>query len=661
MRKKIEKILIIITVITVFLSSFPLRPIKAAADAIAVVGNGLQIVADALGILTSVNIFSAPCACPNAILGCASPTVGPLAKCPSIYDIWGSGARHADIANILTAAEAQMFNSLVDQAEKVIAAAKTVDFLDIAEGIVRKQGPLPPPPNPPPSWWPGVVGGAIASIPFLAFRTTGDELEEILKDYVKVVEKTMKEKGYYFCFINQEFLPLELEVPMKDNYLLGMCELTGLAVYDINDFETFIVWNIAQKGSELEISIHQNVKTSFVDNRGQEHTFSQNGSILTYRIDGRDMVGTSVNGEMIGFIRTLCGRIWKVVESVNISDGSTYLIPIETEINGNIISQTPNVPAPNVNLAPVNALNNLDELMELIRQIAYHPDLENDEVVITLPILQPEFFPDIPPEHFHEFAQEFLNNLTIEHIVMPGHEAITIINNVPEITIPTPQGTDLEEVTGLLRRILRVLEDLLRAIINLPPNIATSIRDSIQGDDYPPEIYIPEGEDFDFKLNLMDYFPFSIPRDFVDIVSILLGGIPVEMAGATAYERMIFSHYQDVGYITPEGFAVLEPLFANSFENKGTDILFANGYAAIEPLFVSNLTTTPRFEFHIPFPNFINAVGVPFEYAFINMTEIHVATLDFDDYPTLVAVIRMGVFVLFLIAMINATTRMITW
>ena len=482
-------------------------------------------------------------------------------------------------------------------------------------------------------------------------------------------EQEMKDAGYIFCFINQEFLPLE--VPIKDNYLLGICELTGLAVYDINDFETFLFWEIATKGSELEISIHQNVKTSFVDNRGQECTFIQNGSILTYRIDGRDMIGISVNGEMKGFIRTLCGRTWKVVKSVTINDGSTYLLPMETEINGNIISQTPTAPAvPSLSLAEINALNDMQALMAQLLARVEEIQGQSEHMYFMAPVATAEDFPGIPAEDFNLFMTAILSQLDgIDSLLMtqaqidsiPAEIVINLDKLLEGTANPPDVGTETGVIAGILQGIsqgIRTLQNLLQAILQaiqaLSAQIATAVSTNVD------DTYVPPGMDVNLHINLMDYFPFCIPQDFVDIVSILLGTMPPQLAGATAHEKAVFFHYQELEYISPEGQAFLALLFANSFSNQYTADI-SEGYDVIEPMFISNLTTTPRFEFHIPFPNFTNAVGTSFEAAFINMTQIHVATIDFDDYPTLVAVIRLGVFSIFLIAMINATTKMMTW
>jgi hypothetical protein len=144
--------------------------------------------------------------------------------------------------------------------------------------------------------------------------------------------------------------------------------------------------------------------------------------------------------------------------------------------------------------------------------------------------------------------------------------------------------------------------------------------------------YIP-GEiewEFDFRINLTDYFPFSIPRDILDLISVLSGGAAPETLGATAYQRILLEHYMETGELSPEG------------------------YALIAPLVVGN--ARPRFEANIPLPDFsgghINADNANTAYTLV---------IDMDNHPTLMAVIRMSVFMIFLIALVNITPKVMLW
>jgi hypothetical protein len=553
-------------------------------------------------------------------------------------------------------ANLQTWQSLFSQAEQVVKNANDVEYLGGA--IIMRPPPSPSPDKPPSPWW--FPAGGMA---YLAFRMNGADLERVMEMYRDVIEETMLEEGYEYCPLLQDFRPID-DTPLAPHpLLLGYCTKTGLPIININYPDENYVYEA--------ISRHA-IETFTLDGYEFSNIFGFHS--LTWHqllIDGLQLESTTIsmwafhNIRDGGFIANQRGEIF----SVWYAGESRGLIRARNVSLTDLVTQpaqAPNTPAPNVRLAETNALNDLDALMDLIREIAHHPDLEGDDVIVTVPLLQPEFFPDIPPEHFQEFVREFLENLTIEHIIMPGHEAITIINNVPEITI------DLSEVTGLLQRILAVLQNILTTIGNLPPNIATSIRDITQpNDDDLPALYVPEEMDFDFKVYLMDYFPFSLPRDFADIVGILFGTIPPEMAGATTHERAVFFHYQELGYLSAEGYEFLEPLFKNAPESM--EVIPAEGYAAIEPMFINNLVVTPRFEFHVPLPNFSTGriwLGYPeakegdispFPMDNNPPSVIHVATLDFDDYPTLVAIIRLGIFLIFLMAIINASTKMLVW
>jgi hypothetical protein len=187
-----------------------------------------------------------------------------------------------------------------------------------------------------------------------------------------------------------------------------------------------------------------------------------------------------------------------------------------------------------------------------------------------------------------------------------------------------------EEALREKRSIGQLLLDLIDLILKLPSDIATLLRDNLFPAAEIPELPDVPDVDFDFRINLMDYFPFSLPRDLHDIISIMLGSMPTELAGATTNERAVFFHYQEVGYLSDEGHAFIAPLTAN--------------------------TGSPRFEMKIPIPSFssggIGAGSEETAYTFV---------LDLNEYPTLIAVINWGVFLVFLVGLIKITPSVLTW
>jgi hypothetical protein len=193
----------------------------------------------------------------------------------------------------------------------------------------------------------------------------------------------------------------------------------------------------------------------------------------------------------------------------------------------------------------INALTTLNELMAEIREIVHHPDREGNEVVIMIPVLEPEFYPEIPPEHFPEFKRYILEKgLRREHIIMPGHEVAEIdTTKLPAFPSPpktTPGPGDnidytrqLEEIRRQQERQTELLEEQNRHLQNIEDearSIPQRIGDVIVGQ--------PDNLDFSPLEDLRavsGVFPFSIPWDLRNAFLAMFGG-SVAAAPAPVFE-----------------------------------------------------------------------------------------------------------------------------
>ncbi|MCL2358030.1 MAG: hypothetical protein FWC70_12910, partial [Defluviitaleaceae bacterium] len=180
-----------------------------------------------------------------------------------------------------------------------------------------------------------------------------------------------------------------------------------------------------------------------------------------------------------------------------------------------------------------------------------------------------------------------------------------------------------------LQDIYRILEFTSAGTL-----VAVDFFNWFQNQSDPDGFYLPPIDtDTDFRLTLIDYFPFSLPRDLYDTINILLGQTPAALGGASARERDLFlQHLND------------QPLTAAEL-------------ARIEPLIDAHIlwVTVPQFEITIPMPDFSTSLGS------ITYTEPEVVfVIDLADYPTMIAIVNWGVYVSFLLGLIFITPRLLT-
>jgi hypothetical protein len=613
-RRLLKNILTVTAIITVLFATVPPIPTQGGAGVIEGI-NAAQIILEGLAILSGVQIVNdglPSCVCVS--INCDKLNLSWLTgfECVSAGQLTLDELMRETLnspTNINADAHVMVWNSLVEQAEKIIenyAKSKDVDFLEIAEGIINKQAPLPSPPGSRPPWWPvRLIGGAgVVTAPFIIFRTNIDEAEEILSMNKYAKQERMIKKGFYICTETKKIKPIN--EPKQPRAIIGyrgeipvIRRMVSLYPQFPNGF-----WRMNEAGGtivfeqshgwvheEIQIEVMESLKNNVIIN-GVHYEVK----IIGTRFDGMFFTAVYRDG-----VRWLHGAESQNLSNLSkISMGFAYL-DNDTELSAVVMSyertgsnyryrassrqfninyeqpitEPKANPTPEVNLAPINALTNLEELIELIRQIAYHPDLKENEIVITLPLLEPQFFPDVPPEHFAEFAREILNNLTIEHIIMPGHEAVKIINEVPEINIPKPTDytRHLEEIERRLREQNQTLERIEIETREVKRGIGELILGSPSDLDFSPirELGAISG-----------VFPFSIPWDL-----------------------------------------------RNAFE-----ILFGHGWKVDAPKFEIDLTDT-----------------------ILN----YKMEIDFNDYEVMAAVIRWGIMSMFVFGLIMGTGRLIKW
>lgn len=508
-------------------------------------------------------------------------------------------------------------------------------------------------------------------VPFFPVVTSESALTSMIQEFVPAwrnaqwfmdVAQEQALAGYRFCFESQGFRP---SVPSSP-YILGF--FAGLPIVEMNQMRMGegIVGASQRRDSLRGVATQKSVTirgivydlqgTSVLGNgdrlSGVWVYWTRNGgairSILTqWRVN---MPAYSWNVELHGLFlqrdgsnyhltalvvydrRVLTGGNWIYYEmrdffvlenvgNINIIGGDYVITPPQ---------ERPAIP-PAVALAPTNALGNVSGVIAGVGAIAGagYPARENDDVIVTLPVIYPGAFPNIAEADFPAFAEALRAFLTVHDLVMDGARAKEMqdIYDLPRIDTDITVGNPPVVVPDVdVGGIIGLLQGIISAVTSLPASIATSIRNLIFDD--TPVGYIPyelEFGDFDFRINLMDYFPFSLPRDLYDIIAITLGVQPAEMAGATTQERALIAHWHEHGEISPLGYDMISPLFIPS-------------------------PRLPRIEIDIPLPDLSGS-----------NTIAHTWVFDMAEFPTFVNIINWGVFLTFLVGLLSITQKLITW
>jgi hypothetical protein len=440
---------------------------------------------------------------------------------------------------------------------------------------------------------------------------------------------------------------LQGTAPTDSPLLVGQCAVTRLPVLQRAwQGDSGGVLNHNYIGSIRYNAYRRHAVPSFTHPNGNVYTYGivETNRIVVMRngevVPGQNMARIAGSYFPIGFISylneasntitvhfvilSMYRTNWHLIISLNIGSSIQPLAVINTDIVSTTGNEWPTISRSREHRPSV--------IEPLIRTIAEIDDEEDGRVGVRIPIISPDHFPSIPAEHFPDFVNEILEHLELEDIIMTGQELRDINLNLPVIElnpniIIQPRPPDL---TGIVAGI-RDMTGLLQQQLIVQRNINRELERFFAEPASPYMPYLPDSSGlFDFRINLMDYFPFSIPRDLVDLISILLGQTPAAFMGATDLEIAVFNHYQETGEITEAGFALIEPMLLTQ--------------------------VAPRIEIDIPLPNFsggrIDNDGSTVAYTFV---------LDFSDYPTFIAIIHFATFIAVIIGLIRITPMILTW
>jgi|GEM_PF-2522103 len=673
-----------IAVIAVFFSSFQPVQTHASATVLPKAAEGLNLLLDVIGIASGIRIpqNNSTCICEPAwweVMACLPNFCISRTWNDSPIEDWSH--RHANPINVMNHANPAGDDVICPEVKEKIRNASIEMQHHIENARRRANRPDYEPPQKPPHWGYRLIAGTM--VPVLLYNVNAPWIETLIHSWRNIAEETMYSQGYYFCpryfdFFHRDYWDMRPHRPGQrpPHQLFIGYHISGLPVLQIASSN----WNVLDNSYFRAAITQHGLRRSFTLDGDYFSIYMASNTSLRVLRNGEQIHSRHISnngfGAVLGFyIRYSDGRLMLAHCDVTASSS-----PYRTR-HGNVSFiyvdlyplVQPDQSAPGITLDPVNALNNVTEVLERIRERANNPDADADAEpapMAAFPLLVPEFFPDIPADHFPEFARRVLEEMTWEDVIVPGREADEIRRRNPNIPwffpqeAPAPQPQpgltprDLREIERQLQqqtriledfdlgRLTRPLEDILREIekINQPPP------------DYWDEIYISPFE-FDLRIDLMDYFPFSLPRDFVDIISILLGQMPAEMAGATTQERAVFFHYIETGYVAEEYYFLIEPMFFSS--------------------------VAPRFELYIPMPDFSQGLGwqAPSGDLYICIPEcwvigscpacrasgsgrlVHVFTLDFADpqWATMVQIIRLSNFVMFMFTMMTLTRKFLVW
>jgi hypothetical protein len=612
MKEKARKILTIAVIGLILFASLSPQPLKAEPISITV---GAGIVVCALALAAGVAILTNT----DGVVDAISPTLDTLEQ--------------------LAKADANM---RINNVRNSITLAGNIVSNAIDTGLTRTKEVIIPPLQ--------LVCGRIISrvqMPYVPTAMSRQDLFRTLDDMTAVWTTAAESMGYYFCSVNKKFIPRTDMLPNHyDNPFFLFLHETGLNV----------IRGIELSNPDYRAALRSLSKTNFMHNgqqvnyveRTEQASATNERKVVQFVFNGElrnqelliYQAGMIKNFEVLGFILHQQTNTSNIVELgvaftyQALNDVRNYRLVL-TGIKFDRNEMPTQSPTGTVNLAPTNMITDSAGVKAQIGAIAGNPATYGDDVVLLNPVITPDAFPDISSEDFPALKAALLGALSLQDVVMPAAAArdlltTTVVPRILEnIVIPFPP-TDLQGILGFLQRLLQALLDILAAILAIPANLITSLK-NMEGDD-PMIGFIPELPDLDFRMDLMDYFPFSIPRDIVDLVSALSGSTSVQMMGATGQERMILEHYWETGEISPQGIQ------------------------AIAPLSAAGRNTRPRFEIEIPLPDFsggtINTS---------NMTTAYTFVFDLDNHPTLIAIIQLGVYLIFVMGLINITPKVIVW
>ena len=284
--------------------------------------------------------------------------------------------------------------------------------------------------------------------------------------------------NYHWCFINQEFRPSSIKQ--------SKAPVVGILSNGIPMIETDLmpnVWGIdrAQSGGDRYSAIEwlnaiESVIIKEIEVNGDIYTININPSdtmISMYRNGqrARDIMRTHGNEFNYSFIvtaneptrvRILIFGVYNVVgNSVR-----THCVPHLTGID---LAEMPvtHPQAPSITLQQLNIIQNLEQVMQEIRDISNNFAVSGGDVVIRVPIITSETLPSVSAEDFEAVQLAIYQSLKTMDLIMDGWEAALLLarEEIPRITISsestiivnppeTTPNTPIEYREGFWSRLL---------------------------------------------------------------------------------------------------------------------------------------------------------------------------------------------------------------
>jgi hypothetical protein len=398
--------------------------------------------------------------------------------------------------------------------------------------------------------------GAI-DVPFLQMATTSTDLFGALnqlRPYWAQVHDAIADQQVFWCFLTQQFRQLEgspgRQPTITHPAIVGFTS-QGLPIIDpaIVGFGDMHVTGEARiRGIETVMAI-ENAMLRQVTINGDIYTINMEQSGNAYR------VYLNRNGHNIRHL----GMEWTLEPQANWGFGisvyePTLLRVLRLDIYGQsgdgvrvhfthqwtgvAVDGTPVAQTPPLALPETNMIETPNRVMQEIREIGIAPDSATDDMVVNVPIIIPEWFPEISPEQFPEFRQRILEQLQRDDLIVPWHELTTI--NIEELPRLNPMDASapghnidytrqLDEIQRQLREQNRQIQEqnrtmdeqlrTLKEIRDHTRTIGNRIGDAVIGS--------PGSLDFSPLEELRVFngvFPFSIPWDLRNAFLAMFGG-----------------------------------------------------------------------------------------------------------------------------------------
>jgi len=396
----------------------------------------------------------------------------------------------------------------------------------------------------------------VVDVPYVPVRMSENQLAHLMLNNfygMKVIDEILEEANYSWCFhcvgiVNDcaHRQPVQTPHPL----LLGYCPNSGLPVFDALELP-YGMSNINEH-TELYKALKQHAAESYITECGGTMTFD--GFRNAFGVYEFELL---LNGVSVFKHNFILSNNEKPLGFVMVNGNDDYLLrlaidrvvlnwidilPLQNRTSRlRQMTGVPNPPttaprpATGIGLAldpNQNIINHYEEIMRQISELSTHLDRIEDEIYIRVPIIEPEFFPEISTEEFPAFAEEILRRireLGNDWDIIRGGETktydINIVVDISDLIIPPPPtlpGEYAKQLTDIERQLQRqnnLLEQQNQKLDDYARNIPQRIGDVIVGS--PGELDFSPLEELKA---IGGVFPFSIPWDLRNAFLAMFGG-----------------------------------------------------------------------------------------------------------------------------------------